>query len=179
MCKWSLIFLVTLLDVISSYNPITLTTMTTLKEVRSETIHKFLASPANWPKIVASSHSVKPDSTKSFDLNNPLPEGGLVQEIFGLPPILPLSVTWKCIRSDMKSGYLEFCSPDGLRGIASNCRMVFEIEDSTSNGNACTNVKLDMSYEPQSVFGVLAPPILTVDNAFALKVLLPFVLSRE
>lgn len=176
---WRLIFFLALLDVISAYSPITLTTRTTLKEIGSETIHNFLATPANWPKIVASSHSVQPDSKKSFDLKFPLPEGGSVQEIFGLPPILPLSVTWECVRSDMKSGYLEFYSPDGLEGVASNCRMVFEIEDSTNNRNTGTNVKLDMSYEPQSIFGVLAPPILTVDNAFALKVLLPFALSQE
>ena len=123
-----------------------------------------------------------------MDLSSPLPQGQSVDEIFGLPPLFPLSVTWKCVKSippitnNGKAGRLEFYSVDGVPGIASRCKMNFDIKSSSiddSSGVEGSNVSFEMEYEPLSPLAVLATPILTLDNALALKVLLPSVLQLE
>jgi hypothetical protein len=68
----------------------------------------------------------------------------------------------------------EFYSENGVPGIASRCKMNFDID--TTAAAEGTNLSLEMEYEPQSPLAVLATPILTVDNALALKVFLPSVL---
>jgi hypothetical protein len=167
----------------SAYSPISLSTKSKLPQTPPNELFQFLASPANWPKIVASSSSVEspPNSNKKnvVDLTQPLPQGQSVNEIFGLPPLFPLSVTWQCVKSipptNTRSGRLEFYSIDGVPGIATRCKMNFDIDTSTTNERG-SNLLLEMEYEPQSPLAVLATPILTVDNALALKVLLPSVL---
>ena len=52
-------------------------------------LQQFLATPANWPRIVLSSVGVEGATPAS-----PLRPGAEVDELFGLPPILPLRV--KC-----------------------------------------------------------------------------------
>jgi hypothetical protein len=52
--------------------------------------------------------------------------------------------------------------------------MNFDIYTSTTNERG-SNLSLEMEYEPQSPLAVLATPILTLDNALALKVFLPSV----
>jgi hypothetical protein len=165
----------------SAYSPISLSTKSKLPQTPPDVLFQFMASPANWPKIVASSSSVEspPNSKKNVDLTQPLPQGQSVNEIFGLPPLFPLSVTWQCVKSipptNTRSGRLEFYSVDGVPGIATRCKMNFDIDTSTTNEKG-SNLSLEMEYEPQSPLAVLATPILTVDNALALKVLLPSVL---
>ncbi|KAL7449675.1 hypothetical protein ACHAWC_001721, partial [Mediolabrus comicus] len=66
-------------------------------------------------------------------------------------------------------------SIDGVPGIATLCKMNFDIFTSTTNERG-SNLSLEMEYEPQSPLAVLATHNLTVDNALALKVLLPSVL---
>mmetsp|Transcript_9810 Transcript_9810/g.15077 ORF Transcript_9810/g.15077 Transcript_9810/m.15077 type:complete len:335 (-) Transcript_9810:104-1108(-) len=173
----------------NAYSPISLTTTSSLSKTSAQTLYKFLGAPANWPKIVASSHSVV--SPQGKDLGIPLKVSESVDEIFGLPPLLPLSVSWKCVKSipptNTKPGYLDFYSQDGLGGVATNCRMQFVIEDPPSSSSSstavddtsCCNVKLDMSYEPVSPIAVLAIPALVIDNAVALQVLLPSVLTSQ
>ena len=184
-----------------SYSPISLTTTSSLSKTSAGSLHTFLGSPANWPKIVASSHSVVPSSSSSKyqDLEKPIKVSESLDEIFGLPPILPLSVSWKCVKSEppskTKPGYLDFYSEDGLDGVATNCRMQFVIDNvdddfyevqaggkvslsSNDTAQRC-NVKLNMSYEPVSPIAILAIPALVIDNAVALRVLLPSVLSSQ
>eukprot|EP00547_Thalassionema_nitzschioides_P018623 CAMPEP_0194254368 /NCGR_PEP_ID=MMETSP0158-20130606/31989_1 /TAXON_ID=33649 /ORGANISM="Thalassionema nitzschioides, Strain L26-B" /LENGTH=316 /DNA_ID=CAMNT_0038992369 /DNA_START=1 /DNA_END=947 /DNA_ORIENTATION=+ len=172
----------------SAYSTITLSTTSTIPgEVATPSeLYRFFASPANWPKIVASSHSVV--SPTGGDLEKPLKTKERVDEIFGLPPILPLSVTWRLEKSipptRTKPGFLEFYSKNGLRSIASDCRMQFEIyegnkESLSGSEKSESSVKLTMSYDPQSPLATLATPVLAVDNAIALKVLLPSVLSSQ
>jgi hypothetical protein len=169
----------------SAYSPISLSTKSKLPQTPPDELFQFLASPANWPKIVASSSSVEspPNGKKKnvVDLTQPLPQGQSVNEIFGLPPLFPLSVTWQCVKSipptNTRIGRLEFYSIDGVPGIATRCKMNFDI-DSTTNERG-SNLSLEMEYEPQSPLAVLATPILTVDNALALKVLLPSVLLGQ
>ena len=100
--------------------------------------------------------------------------GGEVDEIFGLPPILPLRVRWQCTAAvdetaNGGSAGLTFASPTGLEGIASNCGMAFEV---TSDGAGGSAVELAMTYDPSSPLARLAAPVLVVDNALALKFLL-------
>jgi hypothetical protein len=132
----------------------------------------FLATPANWPKVVLSSHSVK--GVDGVDVTQPLQPGGEVDEIFGLPPILPLRVRWQCTAAvdetaNGGSAGLTFASPTGLEGIATNCGMAFEV---TSDGAGGSAVELAMTYDPSSPLARLAAPVLVVDNALALKFLL-------
>jgi hypothetical protein len=83
----------------SAFSPISLTTKSKLPQTPPNELYQFLASPANWPKIVASSSSVESSNNNKVDLNRPLPKGQSVDEIFGLPPLFPLSVTWTCVKS--------------------------------------------------------------------------------
>lgn len=166
----------------SAYLPISLTTQSKIKQTSPNELYQFLASPSNWPKIVASSHSV--ESSEGINLQRPLQVGKNVDEIFGLPPILPLSVTWKCIKSiaptKKKAGRLEFYSKKGVPGIASECRMSFDIDNNDGQAISAgggSNLSLQMKFEPESPLAILAAPVLTLDNALALKVLLPAALE--
>jgi len=157
-----------------------LVTTTALPGVAPERAIRFLATPANWPKVVLSSWSVRGDSVEE-----PLGEGASVDEIFGLPPVLPLEVRWTCTSRDESSAVFD--SPAGLTNVAKNCRMEFDAADDGVGG---TSLTLVMSYDAVStrivtdLFGTfdvslaeLAAPILVVDNAIALKLLLPSKLS--
>ena len=159
----------------SAFSPTSLTTKSKLPQTPPNELYQFLASPANWPKIVASSSSVESATNNNVDLTRPLPQGQSVDEIFGLPPLFPLSVTWTCIKSvpptATRKGRLEFYSENGVPGIASRCKMNFDID--TAAAVEGSNLSLEMEYEPQSPLAVLATPILTLDNALAFKVLLP------
>jgi len=67
-------------------------------------------------------------------------------------------------------------SKDGVPGLASNCRMMFDIQQQ-QNDDDNVMVKLTMEYEPNNLLGILGIPILSLDNAIALKVLLPYQLK--
>ena len=101
----------------------------------------------------------------------PLQVGQSVEEIFGLPPLLPLSVEWKCVKSNIKDGKLEFYSNDGVPGFANECKMIFNIQQKTS-GSECV-VDLIMEFQPTNPLIPFAVPFLSIDNNLALKVLLP------
>lgn len=162
---------------LSRSHAITLTTQSTIRGVSTREIQNFLATPANWPLIVASSHSVEP-ITLSSAMKNPVDKtlavGEQVREVFGLPPILPLSVEWTCRRNDENG--LEFEAPEGLASVAKNCSMRFKFR---SEGNEETEVSLTISFDPESPLAIAAIPLLTLDNELALKVLLPSQLSRR
>ena len=68
---------------------LTLTTRSRVPNATPEDLQQFLATPANWPRIVLSSVGVEGASTAA-----PLRPGAEVDELFGLPPVLPLRV--KC-----------------------------------------------------------------------------------
>eukprot|EP00584_Thalassiosira_punctigera_P004315 CAMPEP_0172534820 /NCGR_PEP_ID=MMETSP1067-20121228/7059_1 /TAXON_ID=265564 ORGANISM="Thalassiosira punctigera, Strain Tpunct2005C2" /NCGR_SAMPLE_ID=MMETSP1067 /ASSEMBLY_ACC=CAM_ASM_000444 /LENGTH=336 /DNA_ID=CAMNT_0013319665 /DNA_START=91 /DNA_END=1101 /DNA_ORIENTATION=+ len=187
----------------SLLQPISLRTTAVLEDQTPAAVQKFLASPGNWPKIVTSSVGVESDGA---DVEQPLPVGQTVDEIFGLPPVLPLAVRWTCTKSVLASsgstdgkkrtpgfwgipanrpplssgGRLEFSSADGLENVARNCRMNFDVQrQGGNNGEQNTKLVLDMSYEPVSPLAVLAVPVLTVDNAIAIKFLLPAALRTQ
>ena len=144
---------------------VTLSTRASLPSgVTPEALHDFLATPSNWPRIVLSSQRVEGDG-----IERPLGVGSTVDEIFGLPPLIPLSVRWTCVASDRAGGRLEFASPGGLDGVASECKMAFDI--------SASGVLLEMSYLPRSPLARLATPVLALDNALALKLLLPRALA--
>ena len=102
-------------------------------------LHDYLATPAHWPKIVLSSVAVRGEAVDA-----PLGVGGSVDEIFGLPPVLPLEVRWTCAASDRDRGLLIFESRSGLSGIAENCKMDFQINTSQDS----TDLELKMSFDP-------------------------------
>ncbi|KAJ1452995.1 hypothetical protein M885DRAFT_466834 [Pelagophyceae sp. CCMP2097] len=148
---------------LASASAITLRTKGRVQNVSPRQLHAYLATPDNWPKIVASSVGVEGSTDK------PLGKGGIVTEVFGLPPVLPLKVTWTCANTDATNGLLDVRSADGLPGVARDCRMLFNVE---SDGGGGSNVILEMSYAPASPFATLAAPVLVADNWIALNVLL-------
>mmetsp|Transcript_31041 Transcript_31041/g.51895 ORF Transcript_31041/g.51895 Transcript_31041/m.51895 type:complete len:422 (+) Transcript_31041:46-1311(+) len=169
-------------------------TFISLDGLSGRQLHDFLATPTNWPRIVASSHSVRappradtrfrgvqPRRQQKLNEENesnlllavPMDKGAKVDEIFGLPPILPLSVRWECVENTYPC--LKFESAEGLNGIASNCTMTFMIRTEPLNGkeeHSRAKVDFKMTYIPSSAIAVLATPILALDNTLAIKVLL-------
>ena len=143
---------------------LTLTTRSRVPNSTPQELQQFLATPANWPRIVLSSVGVEGATPAS-----PLRPGSEIDELFGLPPVLPLRVKWRCEAADERGGTLDVRSEGGLEGVATDCRMDFSIE---ADGDASV-VDLAMSYEPASPLAVLAAPVLIVDNWLALNVLLP------
>jgi hypothetical protein len=95
-----------------------------------------------------------------------------------LPPILPLSVDWECTKSDPKRGLFDVRSPDGVSGLASDCRMLFQVENDNA-GEQGSTVCLTMEYEPRNILAKLAIPVLMMDNFIALQILLPYALRQE
>lgn len=171
---------------ISSIRSFQLTTSSTIKGITPSELHDFLATPTNWPRIVLSSSSVKQSKSKSNRIDIPLKVGDEVEEIFGLPPLLPLGVVWKCVESSPPNrfsknneGRLEFYSSDGVPNLARDCRMKFLIQEVDSNKKSCL-VRLDMEFDPFSpLLLVGATPVLKMDNDFALKILLPRAIKRR
>ena len=133
-------------------------------------VHSFLATPSNWPQFVASSHSVR------GAVDQPLSVGDSVDEIFGLPPVLPLTVSWTCLQADAKAGILDLRSKDGLSNIASDFRMYFSISEQDSGA---VDVDFTMSYVPRSPLAMLATPAVFLDNTLAVQFLLPMVLNPK
>ena len=153
---------------------IRLVTIASLPDVPPARATAFLQTPANWPKVVLSSQAVK--GVDGVDVTAPLPPGASVDEVFGAPPVLPLSVRWTCTEA-VSGERLVFSSPDGLAGVATACKMEFSVAPLASSGGGCT-VELAMSYEPVSPIAALATPLLAADNALALKVLLGRAMER-
>eukprot|EP00548_Thalassiothrix_antarctica_P018219 CAMPEP_0194186914 /NCGR_PEP_ID=MMETSP0154-20130528/48848_1 /TAXON_ID=1049557 /ORGANISM="Thalassiothrix antarctica, Strain L6-D1" /LENGTH=183 /DNA_ID=CAMNT_0038906301 /DNA_START=116 /DNA_END=667 /DNA_ORIENTATION=+ len=160
-----------------------LTSRSTIKNCSVEKLQNFLATPTNWPKIVASSFGVEqaddsaPKKKQINSVDRPLRKGERVKEIFGLPPLVPLTVTWTCQKNEVTqtNGNLEFFSPDGLEGVAKNCRMNFNI---ASDGNDSI-LNLTVEVDPVSPLANLARPILQLDNDFALNALLPMGIKKS
>jgi hypothetical protein len=156
----------------------TLTTTSTIRDISVKDLQTFLATPTNWPTIVPSAVGVEPfdggKKKRNNQVNRPLRVGEQVREIFGLPPVLPLSVVWTCRQN--KAGTLEFSSPEGLANVAEDVRMAFSIRKDSDAG---TTVDLTVEYKAVSPLAILAIPVLTLDNELALKALLPMALSRK
>jgi len=156
--------------------PISLRTSVKLQSTPSDVARTFLATPSNWPSIVLTSWAVEGDDT-----SKPLRKGDVVDEIFGLPPLLPLRVCWTCAESSPNT--LDVQSAQGVTGLARNCHMLFELCQEKDDDKDSTTVTLAMEYEPiNNILGFLAIPLLSLDNAIAVKVLLPNalqVLQRE
>jgi len=158
-----------------------LTTTSKIRGVSPADLHNFLATPTNWPKIVASSFSVKEPHSNSNRIDVPLEVGDKVEEVFGLPPLIPLSVVWECVEASApaastdKKGKLEFYSAGGVPNIATDCRMKFQIQQES---DGVCSVKLEMEFDPVSPLILGATPILKLDNDLALKVLLPSAINR-
>ena len=165
-----LILLYTLLQYINAFQ---LTSSSTISNINTKELQDFLVTPTNWPNIVLSSHSVKCPSTKNNRVDVPLKVGDSVEEVFGLPPLLPLSVIWECIES--REGYLEFYSEKGVPNLANECKMIFNIQQQQDDGVV---VDLTMEFEPKNPVVPLAIPILSLDNNLALNLLLPIAIKR-
>lgn len=166
----------------------TLTTTSTIRDISVRELQDFLATPTHWPNIVASSFGVEPlpseggaYSKRSNPVDRPQRVGDQVREVFGLPPLIPLSVVWTCRKN--VPGSLEFFAPEGLANVAKNCRMAFAIragadDDSTSRSSS-TIVDLTVEYDAVSPLAILAMPVLSLDNELALRGLLPLALSKR
>uniref|UniRef100_A0A7S1DB23 Uncharacterized protein n=1 Tax=Cyclophora tenuis TaxID=216820 RepID=A0A7S1DB23_CYCTE len=146
---------------------LTLMTSSRINGISRQELQDFLATPTNWPRIVASSHSVERVSNQ---VDTPLLPGEQVKEIFGFPPLLPLSVCWTCERNDDE--LLEFLAPEGLENVARNCRMVFNFQEEQTKA---VMVTLTMEFDPLSPIAIAALPLLTADNGIAMKLMLPLV----
>mmetsp|Transcript_14557 Transcript_14557/g.24149 ORF Transcript_14557/g.24149 Transcript_14557/m.24149 type:complete len:183 (+) Transcript_14557:63-611(+) len=161
----------------------TLTTTSTIRGISVRELQDYLATPTHWPTIVASSVGVESFSSlsgkkkKSNPVDRPQRVGDQVREVFGLPPVIPLSVVWTCRQN--KYGSLEFVAPEGLVNVATNCRMAFAFRQDDTTDDTTTVVDLTVEYEPVSFLAILAMPVLSLDNELALKGLLPLALSRR
>ena len=154
---------------VSKRVPVSLRTVSSpVKGVSGKTLHTFLSTAQNWPRIVLSSCSVSGDG-----IEEPARSGGKVQEIFGVPPLLPLVVEWTCEAAIYP--IISMKSPSGVPGIAESCSMNFFVTE-TSEG---AQVELEMVYTPQSPLAYAAIPILALDNSLALQVLMPSVLYSD
>mmetsp|Transcript_69819 Transcript_69819/g.161517 ORF Transcript_69819/g.161517 Transcript_69819/m.161517 type:complete len:230 (+) Transcript_69819:50-739(+) len=150
-----------------------LTTIVTEVELSSVTPSEALglvSTASYWPSIVLSSWSVEGQTSL------PLARGDTVKECFGVPPLWSPSVEWTCELSDLRSGIVDIRSLLGASGLADNCRMLFTAEQSESGG---TKLCLEMSYRSLGLLAWLAQPLLELDNAIALRVLLPLALCRR
>ena len=114
---------------------------------------------------------LKCPSTKNNRVDIPLQVGDYVEEVFGLPPLLPLSVIWKCVES--REGYLEFYSENGVPNLANKCKMIFNIQQQEDKDDSVVVVDLTMEFEPKNPVIPLAIPLLSLDNNLALNLLLP------
>ncbi|GFH55980.1 hypothetical protein CTEN210_12456 [Chaetoceros tenuissimus] len=155
----------------------TLTTTSRVQGISQTDLYDFIATPTNWPKIVASSNSVKKPTDQINPVDQPLNIGDEVEEIFGLPPLLPLSVKWKCVSKDRDESLL-FYSQDGVPYFAKDCWMKFYF-DSNEEKDDSVEVKLVMEFDTLNPLVMAATPILNADNNLALKVLLPLALSKR
>ena len=155
-------FLSFLVVCVRAASALTLTTRSRVPNSTPQELQQFLATPANWPRIVLSSVGVEGATPAS-----PLRPGSEIDELCGLPPSAPWRVKWRCEAAGANT--LDVRSADGLEGVATDCRMDFAIE---ADGDASV-VDLAMSYEPASPLALLAAPVLIVDNWLALNVLLP------
>ena len=168
--SYTIILLLLTLQYINSFQ---LTSSSTISNINKQKLQDFLATPTNWPDIVLSSHSVKCPSTKNNRVDVPLQVGDYAEEVFGLPPLLPLSVIWECVES--REGYLEFYSKDGVPNLANECKMIFNIQQEDKDKVV---VDLTMDFEPLNPVVPLAVPLLSLDNNLALNILLPRAIKR-
>lgn len=166
-----------LLSSLPRADSLVLSSSTRLEGVTAAETHRFLASPANWPAIVLSSHSVESAGASAAALDEPLGVGERVTEVFGAPPLLSLRVTWTCVLSE-SPGRLEFESEEGLDGVARNCSMRFFVESADGDGES-SKVTLEMGFEPVSPLATLATPLLRLDNELALNVGLQTAIRRQ
>ena len=120
---------------------------------------------------------MKPVQGNDINIEEPLSIGDSIDEVFGLPPILPLRVTWECVANDENTGSIEFFSSSGLPLIANECRMKFKLTESKRSLDDIV-VNFEMEYNPKSFIAILATPLLSLDNSFAIRVLLPNVITR-
>lgn len=178
-----------LLSPLSHVAAFTISSTTTIQGRSVEELHTFLATPTNWPAIVLSSVGVEEAAAdgdtrrRTNAIDRPLRKGERVTELFGLPPVLPLAVTWTCRENALSRpgrrragvGRLEFASATGLAGVAENCCMRFDIAEAAEGG---TRVDMTVDVDPVSPLANLAPLVLQVDNDLALKVLLPRALKK-
>ncbi|EOD36383.1 hypothetical protein EMIHUDRAFT_226411 [Emiliania huxleyi CCMP1516] len=137
-----------ILSLLSPAAAVRLVTTTSLPAVSPERAIRFLSTPSNWPIIVLSSWAVR-----GTDIDRPLAPGEAVDEIFGLPPLLPLEVSWTC--TSIGESTAVFDSPSGLAGVAENCQMDFVAEKDGAGGSL---LRFAMSYEPLSPLANAARP---------------------
>ena len=123
-----------LLILLQCASGIVLTTRSRVPSVRASELQSFLATSENWPRIVASSVAVESPNDgggggAAAAASSPMQPGETVDEIFGLPPVLPLRVSWTCVANDAALGLLDVISKAGLEGVAKECRMRFLVAD--------------------------------------------------
>ena len=86
-----------------------------------------------------------------------------MKEFLGLAGLDLLSVTWNC--DEATPGTLVLRSKNGIQGMAEDCCVRFSV--------AGDEVSSKVQYNRVSVLGVLAGPVVAVDNWMSLNVLLP------
>ena len=157
----------------------------------------YLSTPNNWPNIVATSNKVVEycfieniTTTDSDDDKSIAPlttveaaaaaasasptnilmkenDGRTIVEYLGIPGgmINFVSLKWICELYDSPHRVL-FRSYEGIQGIAHNCSLQFDVVNTN-------DVMFTVEYDAVSFLGLLAAPILKIDNWLTLNVLLP------
>lgn len=175
--SWFAIASCLLLAATRSTSALQFQTSTTVRGVSKKELHRFLATPSNWPRFVPSSFGVEPLSSsngREAKVDSPFRAGDRVEEVFGLPPIIPLTFGWTCEKADEETGELSFYSAEGIENFATDCRMTFDVTDGEENNSSL--LKFSIGYEAASPLAVLATPVLAIDTTLAVKAFLPLVL---
>lgn len=157
---------VALLALVLTFIPVSyalsLTSRAVIRNRSVDDLRTVLATPNGgdgWSSILSPSFGsvtqADPFTSKSIvnPVDRPLQRGERVKEVFGFsPPILPLSVTWTCLKNEeeKKGGHsLEYFTEDGLPGVSKKCRMSFHIRrDEDNNYDDATTVEMTVEIDP-------------------------------
>lgn len=123
-------------------------------------VFSLLSSPESWSNIFLFTSKVEAEE---------LVQDAILKELAGMPPILPLQLTWRCNEVDVDSGVLEFTS-EGVAGIATDCVRRFVVRGDGDQGS-----KVELTTQctvADSAFAALAASLLRLDNAL-FSLLLP------
>lgn len=120
-----------------------------------------LATPTSWRNCFL--------FTKGSLRNTVLDVGDTTTETAGAPPILPIKVQWTCREADADGGVLRLES-EGVAGVIEKVERRIVCSD---DGNGGCSVSLETEFEGAGPLAVILEPLIRIDHALSMAVLLP------
>lgn len=125
--------------------------------------YSILSSTGKWPEVFLSSVRVNIDGTA-------LDQGMKVEELAGLPPLLPLQLVWECKTADADRGTLELAS-EGVDGLVKDYTRRLTVSSDAGSGSV---VELETEFTAgSSLFAAIIALLIRSDHALFDSVLLP------